>query len=124
VSLQVSWNRYTHKDATKAIEKCHDLRVPVVLSLIDDGVEKNDTDALVERHRASGLIIREKQAEGLSIDRHGMTRWWMRPGVFLGACPVFSYGEFRRETPPYELINIDHFGRKVDFLGSPQLIAV
>jgi hypothetical protein len=121
--VEISWNRYTHKDAKKAIEKAHDLRVPVVLSFVDDGAENNDTEALAKEHRAQGTIVRALQAEGLSRTTYGVTRWWVRQGVFLGACPVFAYGEFRQYKPSYELINIDHFGREVPLLGSPVQLA-
>jgi hypothetical protein len=118
VRIEISMNRYTEKAAAKAVAKAHELRVPVVLSCVyeDEGI---DQDALREKYKPLGIVVRAQQAEGLSTSAFGNTSWWRRHGHYLGAFPTAAYKELEHWRDEHDVVCINHFGEVVPWLGSP-----
>jgi hypothetical protein len=113
--VEVSVNAGTVKTAHLAIKKAKDLRIPVVVSMIDDGTMPVDPESVANEYAVDGVLIRALQQEGRSIRSGGRTQVYQRPGSDLGMFPSSCYAELAGIG--YASDCISHNGEMVPLLG-------
>ena len=95
VRAEISLNKYTSTLAEKAISKAKSLGVPVVISMVDTGIEAIDPEKVAARHDTAGALIRALQPEGRSHQRKGITRFFKKPDAKIGMFPCAAYAELK-----------------------------
>jgi len=116
--VEVSLNPYTSVLAKEAIAKAKELGIPVVISMIDEGIEEIDLETIAAQYGADGVIVRALQPEGASDRGAGTTRIYQRPRSSLGNFPATAYAELEAFRPSSPLITcIGPNGTFVPFLG-------
>lgn len=112
--VEISLNKYTEALAIRAIQKAREMGIPTVASMVDDG-PPIDLEAIANKYRVDGVLVRALQAEGRSELSRGVTRFFSRVGAKLGHFPVAAYRELVGIGTESACIN--HCGDFVPLLG-------
>lgn len=113
--VEISLNTGTEKTAPAAIDKAKKLSIPFVISMVDDGTQYVDPEAIAKKYGASGVLVRALQHEGRSEKYAGKTKVYQIPGVDLGMFPSSCYAELTGIGHTSDCI--DHNGDLVPLLG-------
>jgi nucleotide-binding universal stress UspA family protein len=118
VRAEISLNKYTSTLAEKAIAKAKSLGIPVVISMVDTGIESIDPEKVTAKHDTAGALVRALQPEGRSNQGKGITRFFKKPDAMIGMFPCAAYAELKRfkELPVVDCIGSS--GTMVPLLGS------
>jgi len=113
--VEISFNKFTQETALKAIERAKLLCIPIIISLVDDGIEKIIPQNLMDQLSVDGLLIRALQPEGRSVRTAGQSSFFTQKND-IGVFPVTAYKELSMFGDNAECMN--HFGKMVPFLGA------
>ena len=113
--IEISFNRFTQKTATLAIRKAKELNIPVIVSVVDEGIEKIVPENIIKQLEVDGILVRALQKEGRSIKECGTSSFYSN-GSEIGIFPVTAYKELRVFGDNAQCVN--HYGKIVPFLGS------
>lgn len=114
--VEISVNPGTVRTAPRAIAKAKRLRIPFVISMVDDETYKINPGVAANEFGADGVLVRALQPEGRSTRSAGKTEVYQRPGSNLGKFPSRCYAELAGIG--YASDCIDHNGNLVPLLGS------
>lgn len=117
--VEVSVNKYTKALAMETIQKARDLSIPTALSIVDSGKTPDDLEGLANEFGVDAVLQRALRKEGRSRRTSGISRFWKRSGIDMGAFPIAAYGELQDAGLGHPATCIDHFGNEVPMLGSP-----
>jgi hypothetical protein len=118
VRAEISLNKYTAPLAEGAIAKARELGIPVVISMVDTGIEPVDPEKIANGYDVTGVLVRALQPEGRSSQSKGTTRFFQRPGSALGMFPCAAYKELKKLVGLSIVDCIGSSGEMVPLLGN------